>query len=242
MGRMPIINLLFEPKFKEPPILIAGFPGIASIGKITVDHLIDSLKTEPFLELYSEYLPEWTIKQEDGSLDGIKVRFYAYPEGNLILLTADAQAPTPYGQYILTEQILELAKKFGVKLVITAAAYVLAEREKRKPVVGAATDRKTVEWLKEHDVELLESGVIVGMNGLLPCLSPLWGISGVCLLGTTKGELVDANGAKAVLKVICKMLGLKVNLDNLEEKYLLPTYPRLEIKLPGEEEETDYIR
>ncbi len=216
---MSHLRYITKPKLKEPSILIAGFPGIASIGKIVVEHLINSLEGELFLELYSEYLPEWTIKQEDGLVSNIKLKFYQARGEPLILLTSEAQAVSSFGQYSLTEEVLKVAKQLGVKTVITAAAYVLSPRERRKPVVGTATNEEGLELLKRYGVEILQGGVIVGMNGLLPCLSPLWGMKGLCVLGTTHGGVADVRAARNILEVLCRMLDLKVDLEDMEERY-----------------------
>jgi uncharacterized protein (TIGR00162 family) len=240
---MPHLYYHFKPKFKASPILIAGFPGIASVGKIAAEHLIHSLNAKLFLDLYSEYLPEWALKRKDGLLDTIAVHFYwASPSDvELMIITSDAQAITPYGQYMLTEQILEVAREFGVKKVITAAAYVLAPGEKRKPVVGAGSSPQGVEWLKENGVEILEGGVIVGMNGLLPCLSSLMGMEGICLLGTTRGGLADPEAAKNILQVLSKLIKIEIDLEGIEERYSLPPLPSFELRTE-EEEESLYIR
>jgi len=237
---MPYLYHLQKPKFRTSPILIAGFPGIAGVGKIAAEHLIHSLDAKPFLELYSEYLPEWALRRKDGTLGSLGVNFYwASPRGmELVLLTSDAQAITPYGQYMLTHQILETCRGLGVKRVITAAAYVLAPGERRKPVVGAGSSPESVEWLRENGVEVLRGGVIVGMNGLLPCLSPLLGMEGICLLGTTRGGLADPEAAKNILRVLSKMLDLEIDLQGIEERYSLPPFPPLE----PPEEERGYIR
>jgi hypothetical protein len=224
---MPYLHYLHRPKFRGAPILVAGFPGIAAVGKIAAEHLIHSLEAKPFLELYSEYLPEWALRRKDGTLGNLGVNFYwASPQNlDLVLLTSDAQAITPYGQYMLTHQILETCRELGVRKVITAAAYVLAPGERRRPVVGAGSNRETVEWLRESGVEVLKGGVIVGMNGLLPCLSPLLGMEGVCLLGTTRGGLADPEAAKNILRVLSKMLDLEIDLQGIEDRYSLPPFP-----------------
>jgi proteasome assembly chaperone (PAC2) family protein len=138
---------------------------------------------------------------------------------------------------MLTHQILGTSRELGVKKVITAAAYVLSPGEERKPVVGAGSSPESVEWLRENGVEVLKGGIIVGMNGLLPCLSPLLGMEGVCLLGTTKGGLADPEATKNILQVLSKMLDLEIDLRGIEERYSLPLFLPLE---PSEEEK--YIR
>lgn len=58
------LNYLEKPKLKEP-IIIAGLPGIAHIGKLAVEYLVHELKARKFAELYSEHFPEWVVR-EDG--------------------------------------------------------------------------------------------------------------------------------------------------------------------------------
>jgi proteasome assembly chaperone (PAC2) family protein len=47
-------------------------------------------------------------------------------------------------------------------------------------------------------------------------MSPLYGIRGYCILGTTSGEeLVDLKASKNLLEAICSLLGLDISLDGL---------------------------
>lgn len=244
---MSRFNYLSRPKLKRP-VLIAGLPGIANIGKLAAEYLIHKLKAAKFAELYSEYFPEWAI-QEDGTLKTLKMDFFrARPhklKHDLILATADAQAATPVGQYVLTGEILDFAEKHGVELVATMAAYVLSQNEPLgRTVVGAASDSDLGKMLKDHGVTLLDGGMIVGMNGLLPALAASRGMRGFCLLGTTKGGLLDARASGAILRALRSMFGFDVDIQELHQHAL--TLPKLKpsmLKLPGSfEEEPSYIR
>lgn len=241
------LNYLGRPKLKRP-VLVAGLPGIANIGKLAAEYLIHKLGAVKFVEMYSEYFPEWVI-QEGGAIKTLKVDFfYDRPPGlkhDLILATADAQAATPLGQYALTGEILDFAERHGVGTVVTMAAYVLSPDETRgKRVVGAASDSGTTKLLKGHGVELLEGGMIVGMNGLLPGLAAARGLRGFCLLGTTRGGLLDVEASEAVLRALASVLGFEVDLRELREH--AATLPKLRpprFRLPaGMEEEPSYIR
>lgn len=244
---MSHFNYLGRPRLKRP-VLIAGLPGIANIGKLAVEYLIHKLNAVKFAELYSEYFPEWAI-QENGALKTLKMDFFhARPTGlkrDLILATADAQAATPTGQYMLTGEILDFAGKQGVETVATMAAYVLAQNEVRdENVVGAASDAEVRKLLKEHGVELLDGGMIVGMNGLLPALAAAEGMRGLCLLGTTKGGLLDVGGSEAVLQALSSVLGFSVDTQELHQHAaaLSKFKPRM-FKLPKDlDEELSYIR
>jgi proteasome assembly chaperone (PAC2) family protein len=81
--------------------------------------------------------------------------------------------------------------------------------------------------LEKNHIPILHSGAIGGINGLLAGMSPLYGIRGYCLLGTTSGEeLVDLRATKNLLGATCSLLGLDISLDGLdiEETEDLPCY------------------
>lgn len=244
---MSNLNFLARPRLKRP-VLVAGLPGIANIGKLAAEYLIHKLGAVKFAELYSEHFPEWAI-QEDGALKTLRMDFFhTRPAGlkqDLILATADAQAATPMGQYVITGDVLDFAEKQGVETVVTMAAYVLSRNEPRpKTVVGAGSDPKVTDRLKEHGVGLLNGGMIVGMNGLIPALAETHGIQGFCLLGTTKGGLLDIRASEAVLRALSSVFGFEVGLQELHQH--ATTMPKLKspfLKLSkGMDEELSYIR
>ncbi len=240
------LNYLKRPRLKRP-MLIAGLPGIAHIGKLAVEYLIHKLRAKKFVELYSEHFPEWVVR-DDGSVKTLKVDLsYCKPDElkrDLLLATADAQAASPMGQYRLTGEILDVAAQLGADTVVTMAAYVLSPRESKAKVVAAASDLETVKLLRDHGVELLDSGMIVGMNGLLPGLAAVRGMRGFCLLGATHGGLLDVGAAESVLRALSEVLGFKLDLAELHKHALtLPRFRPPRLRLPrGVEEEVSYIR
>ena len=240
------VNYLEKPKLKRP-LLVAGLPGIAHIGKLAVEYLARELEAKKFAELYSEYFPEWVVR-EDGIIKSLKVDFYhCRPKElkrDIIVATADAQAASPIGQYALSDKILDVAAQYGTDTVVTMAAYVLSSNEAHSPVVGTATDPKTTKLLQGHRIELLDGGMIVGMNGLLIGLAGMRGLHGLCLLGATQGGLLDIRATEAVLRALADVFGFKLNLENLH-KYApsVPKFKLPKLSLPrGVEEEVSYIR
>jgi len=240
------LNYLEKPKLKEP-ILIAGLPGIAHIGKLAVEYLVHQLRARKFAELYSEHFPEWVVR-EDGLAKPLKMDFYSCrPDGlerDIILATADAQAASSFGQYKLSGEILDVAVDHGAETVITMAAYVLSSRESRLSVVGTATDAESARMLRKHEIELLDAGMIVGMNGLLVGLAGARGLRGFCLLGATQGGLLDVGATEEVLKALARVLGFKLDLTDLQTYASIVSRfkpPKLRAPMAGEED-ISYIR
>ena len=59
---------------------------------------------------------------------------------------------------------------------------------------------------------------IVGASGLLLGLGKLQGIEGGCLMGETSGYIVDPKSASIVLKSLQKLLGIEIDLRELEKR------------------------
>ncbi len=211
------VNSVGNPKLRAP-LLIAGFPGIANIGRISVEFLIREFKAKPFLELYSSYFPEWVIR-EKALVKAFMIRCYhAKAAGkDIILATSDAQAVSPLGQYELSDEFLNVVEDYGVKTVVTMAAYVLPEREFRRGVFAAATDPKGFKKFWEKGAIALDGGMIVGMNGLVVGLAGMRGWRGICLMGATRGGVVDMDAAGEILRLLSEVYGFDLRVENLHK-------------------------
>ncbi|MBS3815729.1 MAG: PAC2 family protein [Hadesarchaea archaeon] len=241
------LDYLTELEF-EKPIMVAGLPGIANVGKLAIEFLINELETEKFAELYSDYFPGWVVR-DNGLVEGLRVDFYKGEldgfDQDFILVTADAQASSSLGQYKLSRRIVEIATEHEVDKVFTLAAF-LAPGEDRAPVIGAATDSETAELIVGEEVELLDGGKIVGMNGLLLSLAHDKGINGACLLGTTSGGTVDGNASRNVLSELARILEFELDLSDFEDRVPeLPKFKPPKMKtpsIPSGDEDVSYIR
>ncbi|KXB04727.1 hypothetical protein AKJ49_01770 [candidate division MSBL1 archaeon SCGC-AAA382A03] len=220
----------------ENTIAVAGLPGIALIGKMAVEYLIQDLEAEKFAELTSDKFPGWAIR-ENGIIRDLKIYFHKANIENLdrelILITADAQASSSPGQHELSQEIVEMLSNQGVETIVTMAAFLDSE-EKKSPIVGAGTDTETVKMLKDHDVGILEGGRIVGMNGLLVTMGAERGMNGFCLLGTTEGKDNDPEASKNVLSKFSEIFDLNLDISDFDEKVPdLPKFKPPEIKMPS---------
>ncbi len=213
---MLLLKRLDSKPFKAP-LLIAGFPGIANVGRVSAEFLIQELKARTFMEVYSSHLPEWVIREGEG-VSALKIRLCrARAKGkNLILATSDAQALSPFGQYKLSDQLLDAVKGYGVNTVITMAAYVLPPQERKKGVFAAATDPKAFREFWEKGAVALDGGMIVGMNGLLVGLAALRGWRGICLMGATHGGMLDLEASSHILRLLSEVYGLGLKVENLD--------------------------
>jgi uncharacterized protein len=205
------------------PILICGFPGSGYVGKLAVDHLIHELSATHLADIYSNTFPPQVLIKAEGTADLIKNAIFYYesstsPSLNMILLTGDSQPSNPDAEYLLAEQILEIAAKFSVVHVYALAAYITGVFVQKPRIFCTATDAETLRSLNSSEISVMDGGAITGMNGLIIGLSKLKGMRGTCLLGETSGYVVDAKASKSILEVLATRLSVKINMDALDAR------------------------
>jgi uncharacterized protein (TIGR00162 family) len=209
----------------KDPILIEGLPGVGHVGKLVAEHLVEELKAEKIIEIYSPHFPPQVMVQEDGTIKQVRNEVYASRGQNgqpdLLLVVGDYQSATNEGHYELTGIFLDIAQEFGVKRIYALGGYGTGQFVDKPTVLGAANNAALVEEMKQHDVVFHENepgGGIIGVSGLLLGLGELRGIDAVCLMGVTSGYIVDPKSAQEVLRILCKALNIEVDMQALQER------------------------
>ncbi|UCH31638.1 MAG: PAC2 family protein [Candidatus Bathyarchaeota archaeon] len=207
-----------KPKLKDP-VLIEGLPGIGFVANIAALHLIRELKANLFAEIRCSSFQDFAVTVDEGQVRYPINDLYYYKgindERDLIILYGNTQALTSSGQYELCGQILDIAKKFDCRTLITLGGFKV-EREVDKPkLYYAATDKETVSELSKMGVEMIK-GQIFGVAGLLLGLGKLRGFQGFCLLAETMGLYPDHIATQEVMKLISTKLNLKLDLKSLK--------------------------
>ncbi|WP_202318437.1 proteasome assembly chaperone family protein [Archaeoglobus neptunius] len=209
----------------ESPVFIEGLPGIGHVGKLVADHLVNELRAEKVVEIYSHHFPPQVMVLEDGTIRMPKNEVYAWKSnGNgrdLLILVGDFQSISSEGHFELVNAYIDIAKKFGAVRIYTLGGYGVGKLVEEPYVIGAANSEDIVEELKSFGVKFEPGepgGGIIGASGLLLGVSQLEGIEAACLMGVTSGYMVDPKSAKVVLEVLTKMLDLKVSVEALDER------------------------
>lgn len=213
------------PKLSNP-LLIEGLPGIGNVGKLAVEHLIDTIKAKKFAEIYSKDFPPQVFINPDGTIELVKNEFYFWKakeenQRDLILLTGDYQGLSSRGQYELVESILDVCEEMGVKELYTLGGYGLGHDIPKPKVLCATTHKDLVKEMKKHGAVFKKNepgGGIVGASGLLLGLGKLRDLKGTCFMGETPGYLVDPKSAKEVLKILMSITHIDIDMAALENK------------------------
>lgn len=211
-----------QPQVSEP-VMVCGLPGIGSVAWLAVNHLRKELKAELFAEVFSPMFSPKVWLTEEGIVKLMKGEFHFWKnkegKNDLLIFTADEQPYSPEGQYELAEAVLDVAQKFSVRRVITMGGMATDKFTEQPKVYVGATNVEQVQELQEHGAVKLAGGAITGTNGLIFGLAKPREIPAICLLAETPGYLsLDANAAKAALKLSSKLLHIPMDLSALDKQ------------------------
>jgi len=202
------------------PVLIEGLPGMGMVGRIATRFLIKQLGATRFAELYSPHFPYYVLVNKKGSVRLLRAEFFYWKnpigENDIVFLIGDSQAQTIEGQYEVTNSILEFAARLKVKAIVTIGGYRKEAEEAPKVVAVSTSPDLLKRALQAKAIASPPGNPIVGTAGLLLGLAKFKKIDALCLLGETRGYLADPTAAKSILEVLQKMLGLEINLKELD--------------------------
>ena len=211
---------LYEKPALTDPILIEGLPGIGFVANIVALHLIQELKAKLFAEIRSSFFQDLAITAEKGKTHFPVNQLYYHKgragERDLIILYGNTQALTTVGQYELCGRIVDVAEQLGCRYIMTLGGLKREAKVEKPGLYCAASDSETLQDALGLGAKII-GGQIFGVAGLLVGLGGLRGMSGFCLLAETSGLYPDAVAAREVLKAVCRMLHLKVNLSRLNK-------------------------
>jgi proteasome assembly chaperone (PAC2) family protein len=206
-----------DPVLSEPS-MIAAWPGMGFIAKISADYLRRRLQAKQFAEI-NYYYNMLVYNNGIGELAPIKHKFFAVPESNLIIVTGDAQPSTPEESMKLALEVIEVAKKYEVKRVYSLAAYP-SEHNSEPQVYGICTHDHLKAILENVGVKILtDEGIVNGLNGIVIGVAKNNGIEGICLMGDIKYANVPQHlSSKAVLTKLSSLLKIDLDTTLLEKR------------------------
>ncbi len=221
-----MVKLQKEPKLNSP-YLVAAWPGMGNVALKAATYLREKLRAEEFGEIEADGFFHPVNASIQGNIIETpkfpKSKFYYWKDSkslhDLVIFLGEAQ-PSPEKEYEFACEILDLAGKFGVERVYTFAAMPSVMEHTNEPKVwGVVTHTSLVEDLRDYGVSLMNEGQISGMNGLLLAVAKERGFQGICLLGELPYytiQIENPKSSKAVLEILCKMLGMEVDTSELD--------------------------
>lgn len=206
------------------PTMIAGWPGMGSVALGVVDYLVKALNATKFAQIKID--PSNTLDSvvvEDG-LAALppppQNAFYYTKNPDLIIFEGEAQVQGQAGIGLLNK-VLNMASKFKTKRIYTGAAFPLPISHREEPeLYGAANVKWLRDMLVKSGVNVMESGHISGLNGLILGFAKERGIEAVCLLATMPQYAISLPNPKAsgaIIGMLKKMISFNADMHGLTD-------------------------
>jgi len=212
------------------PTMLAAWPGIGNVAIIVANYLKRKLDFKELGEIEASHFfdPIGVVVRDSvvGEPQFPQSKFYYWKNKNggddIILFIGDDQPATK--AYELANCVIELGMRFHVKRIYTCAAALTRIHHTEEPRVwGAATSRVLADGFKRYNLVQGGSLHISGLNGLLLGVAKEKGMDSVCLLGEVPlyaTRIQNPVAALAVLEVLVKMLGVKIDMNELAQMAL----------------------
>jgi proteasome assembly chaperone (PAC2) family protein len=208
----------------QASVLLAGWPGIGSVGVGAIDYLRRKLDAKPIAEVdMLSYFTADAVVVEKGVArlpDAPTHTFYSVPEIELIIFQSEAQIGGAPGMELM-ELILDLSEKCGVETVLTCASYFLPISHKEPAqVLGIANNSEFRDQLLPHGVEILQQGLVSGLNGLLVGCAGARSLNAACLMGTMPqyaATIPNPKASREIVRVLERFLGCDLDMSEIDE-------------------------
>lgn len=207
------------------PWLVAAWPGLGGVAVIAATHLVRTLSAEPIHTIAGErYFDLRQIDVRKGIASAPRLPtgyFYQWrnPEGERDLLIFIAEAQPDSNSGAMCREILEYARRRGIKRLVTFASLGTQLHPTQQPRVHAvATDREVLGEVDRAGAEPLEEGQIGGLNGVLLGVGKGEGFPGACLMAEIPyfaGAVPNPKAASAALEVFGAMSDLSIDRGDL---------------------------
>lgn len=222
------IKLTKKPKLKKPYLIVA-WPGMGEVAFKAASYLVERLRAEEFATLLARdyfYLTGSVIL--NGLLNAPELpqsKFYYWKnksgKNDVIIFISNAQPDLSKAQDY-SKKIIEVAKEFGVEMIVSLASMPQAiDHTQEAGVWLASTSQELNDSLKKYNLNILPEGQISGMNGLFLGLAKQEGFKGFCLLGEIPLytiQIENPRAAQSVLSALAKILDIQIDFTGLVDE------------------------
>jgi len=207
-------------------ILVEGLPGIGNVGKVAADFIIEKLGAKKLYEFSSHKFPPSVFINEKNLVELPSIQMYSLSlkDRDMLILAGDVQPIDEESSYEFCEKILDIAKQFGCKEIVTLGGIGLPMIPKEPKVYCTGNSKKMIKTYNSKKELATDAygviGPIIGVSGLLLGLAKPHKIDAIALLAETYGHpmYLGVKGAKLILNILKDQMKLDIDLESLEEE------------------------
>jgi len=206
------------------PAMIAAWPGMGNVALGTVDYIRRNTRALRFAEIKLDPVSMLDAVEVHKGLSKLprppRSTFYYSEDYNIIIFEGEVQVAGKDGIELLN-RVLDVAVEFRVSKIYTAAALALPISFRDASQVYTVANKEILrDGLVKSGLKLMEGGHISGLNGLMLGFAAKRNIDAACLLAAMPQyaiNLPNPKASKAVIEVLNKLLGVKVDTQELDD-------------------------
>lgn len=200
----------------DDPILVEGFPGVGLVGKLTADHLVETLDMTEYATCYCEGLPRVAMYSEGDRKVRQPVRIYADEERDLLVLQSDV----PVSPESAPEFATCLTGWFAEENVMPILLSGLPEEKDEPPAMYGIGNGAGETLLEEHGIDPpRDSGLITGPTGAILAEACEHDVDAIGLVIQANKQFPDPEAARVLLvDAIEQLADIEVETSQLVEQ------------------------
>lgn len=206
--------------------VVDGFPSVGLVSTIAANYLIDMLRLKQIGVIDGDQFPSLSVVHNGEPLSPARIYGGERPvEGGgkkekLIVFVSEFQ-PAPTLIRPISKAMLDWAREKGADYLISPEGLVLegpASEDDVVEVYGIGSTERIQQLLKTHNVAPFTRGIITGVSGILLTLGKRERFDVLSILAEAHANYPDARSAAAVIDVIAKLLGMKIDVAPLHRE------------------------
>lgn len=199
----------------DEPTLIEGLPGLGLVGKIAVDHMVDTFEMAHYASCRCEGLPEVAVYDQDGAVRP-PVRIHADPERDLLALQSDVPISPSGAREFATCVTGWFAEVDTLPLFVTGTQRA---EEGRTNIYGISTGDAGGR-LADLGLEApSERGVVSGPTGAMLYQANVQDLDSLGLVVEASPQFPDPTAAKHLIdEAVSPLTGLDIDTEALVER------------------------
>jgi uncharacterized protein len=209
------VEIIETKSFPDSATVIEGLPDVGLVGSISTTHIIQEMKFFEIAHIESKYFPPVMVIHKGIPADPVRV----YSNGSYVILTSEIAVP-PKIAYPLTKKLSDWFMEKKIKMLFSLGGFPVQNRIDIEipKVFGVGNGEKSINFLREKEIQIMEEGFIAGVYALLLKECSKKEISAVALLCQSYLKYPDPGAAASVLQSLDKILKMKININPLLEK------------------------
>ncbi len=207
------IRLFDEKETIKGYTLIEAFPGIGLVGTMSGSYMIEKLNMK-----YIGYISSDLFHPIAAVHDAVPMhpaRIYKNEKYKLVLFIAEF-AIAANAVYQLTSEILAFARKYGVLRMVSVGG--MPSQKPSDTIYMTSSDESTVKKAGKIGIKAIEEGVVAGVSASLLVNAKEFGIPAIDILVEVNPSIMDPKYAEIAITGLNKLLGVEVDLSELEEE------------------------